>query len=297
MSFGSKNTTEQTQTRNPYAAAVPALNAASNSATSYLNDPTQGMSYGGPRVQGMSDMTGQGLHNLGANAGAGVSSGYLKDVVGGQYLNAQNPHLQALTDSIRAQVMPSVNSQFSNAGMVGSSLHEGSIASGMTNALAPQLFNQYNQERQNQQQAAGMLPGVDANAAMNQVQAGQLGEGYGQRQLDANRSQYDEGQLARARQLQVGSGVASQIGQAGGTASGTMTQSSNPGLGQMLLGGAMMAGNLYTGGAMGAGAGAVGGMFGKMNSGAGGGMFGNGGLWSDSPQYAQQSGNNFGRRV
>lgn len=277
MSFGSRNVTDTSQTRSPYTAAQPGLQRAADSATDYLNDQTQGQSYNGPRVAGMSDTTGRGIQNLAAGAGAAHSSGYLRDVLGGQYLQAGNPYLSQLTESIRAQVLPSVNSQFSNAGMVGSSLHQGAIAGGISNALAPQLFNQYNQERQLQQQAAGMLPGIDATAAQNQIQAGQIGEGYNQRQLDANRSAYDEAQAARARQLQIGSNVLGQIGQAGGTTTGTTSQESQPGLGQLALGGAMLAGSLYTGGATGA--------FGSL-----GGLFGSGAPSSYSPGSAANGG-------
>lgn len=307
MSFSSKNTTAQTtsgttnqtstnnshnafdntttMTRNPYAAAAPGLDMAAQSTTDWMNDPNAAAAYGGPRVAQMSDMTSEGIRGMFGGEGAAASSGYLKDVLGGKYLQADNPYLAQLTQSIRGQVMPSVNSQFSNAGMVGSTAHQGSLARGMTDALAQPLFAQYNNERGLQSQAAGMLPGIDAARSQQMVQAGQLGEGYDQRNLDAQRAMFEEAQQKRAQQLAMGTGLLGQIGQAGGTqttnnsgyadSNNTATNvgsstgqtngttSTNPGIGQTLLGGAMMAGSLYSGGAMGG----MGGMFGSGNNG------------------------------
>lgn len=263
MSFKSKQTqqTQQTQqqttTRDPYAAAKPGLDAAATNVTSWMNDPNAAAAYGGPRVAGMSGVTRSGLDNLSAGAGAGTSMAYLNDVIGGKYLDAQNPHLAQLTDSIKSQVMPSLNAQFSNAGMVGSTQHQGSIARGMSDAFAQPLFDQYNNERGLQQQAAGMLPTIDTQSAQNRIIAGQTGEGYDQRVLDAQRAMFEEAQAKRAAQLQQATGMLGSIGQAGGTqttngvTNGTTTSSNSPGLGQTLLGGAMALGGLYTGGAFG----------------------------------------------
>lgn len=269
MSFGSKQT--QTQTRTPYAAAVPGLNNAASSVTSWMNDPNASAAYDGQRVAGMTDTTRQGLDRLSTGAGANTSMGYLNDVIGGKYLDAQNPHLQQLTDSIKSQVMPNVNAQFSNAGMVGSTMHQGSLARGMSDALATPLFAQYNTERGLQQQAAGMLPGIDAGAAQNQVLAGQTAEGYDQRVLDAQRAAFEEAQAKRSAQLQQATGMLGSIGNAGGTS--TTTGTTQPGLGSQLLGGAMALGGLYTGG-----------MFGGMGQVANSAMYGNNGLpWSSNP--------------
>lgn len=255
MSFKSKQTqqTTSTATRDPYAAAKPGLDAAAGAVTNWMSDPNAAAAYGGPRVAGMSGMTRSGLDNLSAGAGAGTSMAYLNDVIGGKYLDAENPHLAQLTDSIKSQVMPSVNAQFSNAGMVGSTQHQGSIARGLSDALAQPLFAQYNNERGLQQQAAGMLPTIDTQAAQNRIIAGQTGEGYDQRVLDAQRAAFEEAQAKRAAQLQQATGMLGSIGQAGGTqtTSGTTTGTNSPGLGQTVLGGAMALGGLYTGGAFG----------------------------------------------
>lgn len=325
MSFGSKQTqakneattnqattgfnNQTVQTRDPYAAAKPGLDLAAASAQSYLADPTAAQAYGGPRVASMSGMTAAGLGGMFGQQGASNSMGYLNDVIGGKYLAADNPYLSQLTDSIKSQVMPGINSQFSASGMSGSTLHQGSLARGMSDALAQPLFAQYNNERNQQMQAAGMLPGIDTAAQQARVAAGQTAEGYDQRNYDAQKAAYDEAQARRAQQLQLGSGVLSQIGGVGGTTTtnqsgytnnsqtqltnGTTTTSQNPGLGQTLLGAGMLGTSLLTGGALGG----VGSLLGGIGSSASGGMFGNSGLWAPSNPYPTPTAYGFARNV
>lgn len=94
------------------------------------------------------------------------ASGYVGNVLGGQYLNpATNPHLGNLTNAIWEGVAPNVTSVFSRAGR-GTSASDsglgGALTRGFTSALAPHLFNQYNTERGLQQQAAGLAGPLDA---------------------------------------------------------------------------------------------------------------------------------------
>lgn len=132
-----------------------------------------------------------------------------------------------------------------------------------------------------------MLPGIDAARSKQMVEAGQLSEGYGQRNMDAERAAFEEAQQKRAQQLAIGTGLLGQIGQAGGSqttnntgtadsyntatnagtatnvgqttgqnqSNGTSTQSTNPGLGQSLLGAGMMGAGLFSGGMFGMGGG------------------------------------------
>jgi len=243
----------------------------------------------------MNGMTAAGIGNMFGNMGGNASAGYLNDVVSGRYLSAENPYLQQLTNSIKSQVMPSINAQFSNAGMTGSTLHQGSLARGMSDALAAPLFSQYNAERALQQQAAGALPGITDQIAKNQIAAGQAAEGYQQKSLDAEMAAFNEAQQKKIAALQAGTGILGTIGGMGGTASnsgatpssgggttnGTTTNEQTPGLGQALLGGAMALGGIASGmGGLG-GLGGLGGMFGGMGNNL---MYGNNGLpWAANP--------------
>lgn len=136
------------------------------------------------------------------NAAAG---GYLQNVLGGQYLNAANPNDSALWDSIQNKVLPGVNSQFSMAGRYGSGAHAGALSEGLTNAYAPYAFNQYNQERGLQQQAASMAPGQastdyqDINALLGY---GGMAQQQGQAELGDVVNRYNYYQNLPQQQLQ-----------------------------------------------------------------------------------------------
>jgi len=248
----SRQTQSQNSRRDPYAPAVPLLNQTAGGVSSYLSNPNSFAVYGGDRVAQMSDATRGGIDQLAGQAGANQSAGYLSRVLNGDYLNPGNPYTSQLVDSIRSSVMPSVNDTFSNAGMTGSTLHQGALMRGLSDAVAAPLFNSYQQERQNQMSAAQMLPGVESGAALNRIQAGQLGEGYDQRNIDAARQQFAETQMAPLMPYANASGIIGQIANAGGTSSGTSTSTSTPSLGSQILGGAMMGASVlsapYTGG-------------------------------------------------
>lgn len=98
------------------------------------------------------------------------ASSYTSNVLSGQYLNpASNPHLGALTDSIRESVFPAVSSVFSRAGR-GTSANDsglgGALTRGFTSAMAAPLFNQYNTERGLMHNAAAMAAPLDAAGSL-----------------------------------------------------------------------------------------------------------------------------------
>lgn len=111
--------------------------------------------------------------------GGDAQSMYLKDVIGGKYLN-NNPYLSAATDAansdttrqFQSAVMPQLASQFSMAGRYGSGAQSQGI-SDATNNLAKQISNtnaniynqDYQMERGNQNSAAGLLGNYVQNAA------------------------------------------------------------------------------------------------------------------------------------
>jgi hypothetical protein len=124
----SKQSQTQSQTRDPYSPAKPAINQSIAGVQSWLSDPASKAAYEG----GMSDWTQQGLGNLAASSGATQSRDYLTDVLSGKYLNANNPWQADLDKTITASVMPGINSTFSNAGMSGSTAHQQSLTQGLT---------------------------------------------------------------------------------------------------------------------------------------------------------------------
>lgn len=229
-----QNTNQTTaQTRDPYAPAKPLINDSIGGVQDWLNNPQSSQAYTG----GMSDRTQEGLGLLAGAGGAKASSGYLQDVIGGKYLNAENPYQADLDESIKASVMPGINSSFSANGMGGSTLNQGMLMKGLTQGLAAPRYQQYQNERAAQGQAAGMLPGVDAMAGEQTLRAGQYEDTF-------NRGQWEDQRMAGLRPyLETGGllqGYGNMGGSSQGTSQGTTTSSSNPSLGSQILGGGMM---------------------------------------------------------
>jgi hypothetical protein len=110
------------------------------------------------------------LQNL-ASGGGPLSN--LSDIASGARLKEGNPYITGLTDSIKAQVVPSIQKQFIDGGGLSGSFAPYATAQGVAAALGPLMFQQYQSDTQNQMQAAGL---------MNQGQlgaAGALSSAYG----------------------------------------------------------------------------------------------------------------------
>jgi hypothetical protein len=228
MTGDSKSSSKTVQKTSPYDPVKPAIKQSVAGIQRWLSDPASAAAYQG----GMHDWTQQGLANLASSAGATQSRDYLSDVLSGKYLAADNPWQADLDASIRAAVMPSINSTFSNAGMSGSTLHQGSVAQGLTSGLAAPRYQNYMAERANMGQAAGLLPQVDNQISQNLLTAGQTSEAY-------DRAKWEEERLAGLRPYLETQGLLQGYGSMGGTRTGTTTSKSSPGLGETIAGGVM----------------------------------------------------------
>lgn len=85
--------------------------------------------------------------------------GYANNVLGGQYLNS-NPYTTGLAQKAGNDAANHVNATFSMAGRTGSNDHATQLARGVDQAENQALFQNYQNERGNQNTAAGMLPGL-----------------------------------------------------------------------------------------------------------------------------------------
>lgn len=267
MGGSSKQKQTTFQTRDPYSPAKPAIDQSISGVQSWLSDPGSAAAYGWD----MSPETTAGIGTLGASKYGNQSLDYFSDVVGGKYLDAGNPWQADLDASIKAAVMPSVNATFSNAGMAGSTLHQGALTQGLTSGLAAPRYQNYQFERGNQGQAAGLLPGLEAGIGQNQIAAGQLKEGY-------DKARFDEQRTAGLRPYQETAPLLQGFGSMGGTSEGTTTSKSTPSLGSQLLGGAMTIGGMMFN------------PWGTMASSAGGLMGGGAsyaGMGASAPAYAE----------
>lgn len=238
--------TTSNQTRNPYAPAQPVIGQELGGLSSYLSDPSNYQAYSGPRVAQMSGTTQQGLSDLAGSAGGKQSADYLSNELNGTYLNQGNPYQTQLNNSIISSVMPSINNAFSAAGMTGSTLNQTALAQGLSNGIAQPMYQNYQNERGLQQNAASLLPGVSTQNAQNAITAGQMGEQYTQANLDAQKQAYYEQQQAKIAPYQNAGPLINQIAGLGGTSSGTQTTTSNPSIGQQIAGGAMLGTSLLT---------------------------------------------------
>lgn len=197
------------------------------------------------------------------------AQGYASDVLSGKYLSGGNPYLEKAMAAARDDIGREVGGAFSTGGMAGSPMHQQYLTEAWSDATAPLLFQNYENERQNQQQMAGLSGELaDADFAGLQRALGVSGQRQQQAQaeIDAQRERWDleksEGYRRLAAAMAPISGGMSPVMMGGSAGSKGII----PGFLQGAMGGAMMGGS--TGSGWGAGAGAI---LGGLGGGASGG--------------------------
>jgi len=127
---------------------------------------------------------GVGTGAAGINSALKTQADALNPIASGSMIGADNPYLQSLLDTVKNKVTNSVGDTFAGAGRSFSGAHAQALGTGLTNAEAPMLLNQYNTERGNQVTAANDLVNnsiagsgaLDSSAvARNAVQGGAAG--------------------------------------------------------------------------------------------------------------------------
>jgi len=257
MCFSQSQKQNSTAKLDPYSPARSGIDQAIGGITGWMNDPASRATYQGPRTVGMSDLTRQGRDALADTRGLDASSAFFANLMGGKggsnpaAVGDINPYLQQLVKSAQSAVMPSINSTFSNAGMTGSTLHQGSLMEGLTNATAQPLFNAFenNQNRrfsayendmQRRMAAAGQMPALEAERAQRMLGAGQIGEGYQRDKIAADQAAFNEAKTAGVLPYLTGGDALRGFGSTFGTQTQRSKSSTDPGLGNQILGGAMM---------------------------------------------------------
>ena len=107
------------------------------------------------RLPGLADKA------FGPNPLLDKASGYLQDTIGGKFLN-NNPYVDEMAGIARSRAADDVQSYFGKMGRVGSGANMESFGRGVSEAELGVRSGVYGNERQMQQQAAGMAPGVNA---------------------------------------------------------------------------------------------------------------------------------------
>lgn len=195
MSGGGSKTQKQTVNNSPWKGQVPYLDTLFKDARKlYEQGPIE--YYPGQTVAGLSPgQTGaldatitRGLEGSPLNK---ASSGYLQDVLGGKYLNAENPYFQTVANRARQ----AADSTFAGSGRYGSGYHAGAVADSV-GALA---YQDYQNQLGRMDQAAALAPTVagqdfvDLNAALG---AGNQYQQQLQNQINADMERYNFQQQA-----------------------------------------------------------------------------------------------------
>jgi hypothetical protein len=161
----------------------------------------------------------------------------------GNYLQG-NPYLDAVLGKSMQDSANAVNSQFSAAGRYGSGAHAGSLARELGGIETNARMGNYTTERQNQQQAQGLLgqyglAGAQMAPQVDAAKAAQIGYGLQAGALQDAQAQAVKNAQSGLTGNQYQASLAVPIAGLGGTQTGTTTQSSQPSMGAMIGGGLM----------------------------------------------------------
>ena len=134
----------------------------------------------------------------------GAAQGELQNTIEGQYLDAGNPHLASVAQSVSDVISPQIASQFEMYGRQGSGAQETETARQMANAMAPLAYGDYSGEREKQMRAMGMAPSF---AQQDYADIGQLAnvgaqkEAMGEAQLSDLIQRHNFAQLSPSNKL------------------------------------------------------------------------------------------------
>jgi hypothetical protein len=290
MGGQSKQTQDVSQTTsaqaNPWAPATPLLQGILNQGQGLLgttslspnenyavNQLTQNALGGNPFAPTISNYATSLLGGGGATAQAGNIQGgldayraSLQPYASGSMVGKISPQLQQMLDITGTNAAEAINQQFAGAGRDLSGYNQRAVGQGIAQAQSPYLFNQYNQDIQNQLNAAGQLYGAGNTTAglltgLQQQALANRGTGVdaATAALSARDSPYNQllniGQIQRGVPQQVlgflgslGVPIAGLGGTRTGTQQGTMQVTNNPSILQQAQGWSNVFGNLAGGG-------------------------------------------------
>lgn len=277
---GSKQTTTTDAKKDPWAPATPVLSDVLGKAKTYGNDPSMfAPSVSGATSQGIQKMQDMGTTPMFQTpywqtiaqqdqAAGRTGNDTLTATANGSML-ASNPYLDSVLKTSNQKIADQVNSAFSGAGRYGSNAHMYGLANAVAQNDQAARMNEYNTERGNQLNAAGILAGQgqQAGAAAGNVDAATAQQN--QYLLNSGALQDQIAQATKQAPLsatQWESGLGVPIAGLGGTQNSTSTTSTPANIGGMIGGGLMAGLGAMTGNPMMVASG-----LGGMGSGMGGG--------------------------
>lgn len=173
-------TTTQTVSSKPWGEQIPYLKEVFGEAQQNYNNPMQ--YFPGSTVAPFSPESNIAMNLTSNRALTGSplvagAQGYAGDVLSGGYLNSNpafnylhdtasggmldsNPYLNAMYDKAWSRVAPSISGQFGSAGRFGSGFHKAALGDAANNLATDIYYRNYQNERGNQMNAAGVLGSI-----------------------------------------------------------------------------------------------------------------------------------------
>jgi len=143
-------------------------------------------------------------------------------------MGGMNPYLQNVASAAQSAIQPGLDSSFAASGRGASGAHYSELAKQMSNAVAPLAFQNYENERGRQMQAAQMAPGQAGQDYADLAMLGQVGgqrEGLAQQQMADQIARFNFGQQEPSSR--INDYMRNISGQYGGTQTTTTPLTSN----------------------------------------------------------------------
>ena len=198
---GSRQSAPSTQVSNnaPWSAQQPYLTRGFDEALTQYEDTSKPSFFPDQTYANFDPATQQALGQqeqraLQGNPLTGQAQQQASATLSGDYLNAGNPYQDQLNQRIMGDVRQGVDSSFAGAGRYGSGLHAEALSRGMGDALAPVMYQNYQNERGMQQNAMQTAPSLAQQDYFDIGQLANVGaarEGQAQRGITENMQRYD----------------------------------------------------------------------------------------------------------
>lgn len=200
MGSSQQGTTISQSSSSPWSGVQPYITTGLEQAGQQLATPNE--YYPGSTVVPFSQQTEAGLQAQEGRALQGspltqAAQGEMQKVLGGEYLNQDNPAFSAMSERIRNEIRPGLDSQFAGAGRYGGAGHQEMMGRTYADAIAPLAYQNYAAERGNMQQAMQQAPAL-ANQDYFDInklrETGTTREGLARDTLAADMDRYNYGQ-------------------------------------------------------------------------------------------------------
>ena len=202
-------TVTSTQNTTPWSEQIPYLKQGFSEAQKLYNQGPQDF-YGGQTYASPDAATLAGMNATEARATAGSpllgqAQGEASKVLSGNYLDpASNPAWGSMVDTVKANVLPGIDSRYIGAGRSGSGLHGRAVGEGLGSAIGSLAYQNYGAERDRMSSTMNAAPALAAADYMDPSMLGQVGaqrEGIAQQGINEAVARHDYTQMAPQQAL------------------------------------------------------------------------------------------------